>query len=239
MGYTDAVFGAIAEYKNTICLDSPTKMSQSFKSSPKDVSQEKSYSMFIQQVTVLLSFTCRGIPVGRLFTRRFHSKGKGLKQYHHVRVDQEMKLDCEVWTSFLASKDSLWRPFVDFKAETFYAEEIQFFSDATKNKSLGFGGRFENFWTFGQWEDGFIEQCDPSNEYLELYAVPGNIFLWDKYLANWCVIIFCDNESMVYALNKMSSGCPNLMTLNRAIALKGLQYNTGTLLCMCPAKKIC
>ena len=98
----------------------------------------------VQQMTGLLSFICRGIPIGRPFTHHFHSKGVGLKQYHHLRVDSKIKLDCMVWKDYLQHDATICRPLIDFKANTWSAEEIQFFSDATKSKNCGCGGWFQN-----------------------------------------------------------------------------------------------
>ena len=74
----------------------------------------------IQQLTGLLNFISRGVMPGRCFTRRFHAKssGKKLEQYHHVKVDSEMRLDCMVWLEFLRNPASVARPFVDFDKET-------------------------------------------------------------------------------------------------------------------------
>ena len=95
---------------------------------------------------------------------------------------------------FLEDDKALCRPFVDFKAQTFSAQELLFYSDATKNPKLGFGGWYKNQWVVGKWEDSFIQDCGPSIEFLELFAVAVNIFTWGKYLANKRVIILCEKE---------------------------------------------
>ena len=60
-----------------------------------------------------------------------------LKQYHHVRLDAEFKLDCLTWIYFLQDENaSLSRPFVDFNGRTVTADEIQFFTDASKKKTV-------------------------------------------------------------------------------------------------------
>ena len=70
-------------------------------------------------------------------------KGKGenlLKQHHHVRLDKEFKDDCRVWLPFLQNKMiAVSRPFVDLQT-TLNAEVLDWYTDATKGKLLGFGG---------------------------------------------------------------------------------------------------
>ena len=180
----------------------------------------------IQQLTGLLNFLCKAYYPARPFTRRIHSKGKGLKQDHHVRVDSEMRLDCQVWIKFLQDNNLVTRPWVNVLAETYSAEELDFYSDTMRAENLRFGGIFENSWVVGQWQGSYIRRCQPSIEYLELYAVMVNIMLWAKDLANRRVIIFCDNESIVSVINKDSLSCRNCLKLLRLITLTSLKYNT-------------
>ena len=76
---------------------------------------------------------------------------------------------------FLQHDAAICRPLIDFKANTWSAEEIQFFSDATKSKNCGCGGWFHNRLHYTHWEEGFIEDCGPSIEFLELFTVAVNI----------------------------------------------------------------
>ena len=66
----------------------------------------------LQVLTGYLNFLCKAISAGRIFTWRMYSKCsqyqtrkngsvKWLKQYHHVTLDSEFKLDCEIWRTFL------------------------------------------------------------------------------------------------------------------------------------------
>ena len=69
----------------------------------------------IQQLLGLLNFLSKAIFPAHGNTRRYYSKTIGLKQYHHVRIDKEMKDDTRMWMTFLSSDYSVNRPFVDFK----------------------------------------------------------------------------------------------------------------------------
>ena len=82
-----------------------------------------------------------------------------------------------------------------------------------------------------QWEPGHIDNCQPSIEYLELYAVTVGIFLLSQYLSNRRGVIFCDNESVVHMLNSSSSSEKNCMYLITAITLCSLKFNTRYFAC--------
>ena len=76
------------------------------------------------------------------------TKGLTLKPYHHVNVDSKTKLDCKMWVEFLQDNNSVCRPFIDFDKETWYADEINLSSDASKSETLGFGAIFNNEYTY-------------------------------------------------------------------------------------------
>ena len=50
-------------------------------------------------------------------------------------------------------------------------EQLDFYSDSSRNFELGFGAHFENDWMVGRWDTQFCEQKQPSIAYLELFAV--------------------------------------------------------------------
>ena len=146
----------------------------------------------LESLAGLLNFLNRAIFPGRAFTRRMYAKftgmielwgkhrkcevNKKMQKYHHVRLDGEFKDDCWVWRSFLSGGNwAVCRPMVDFEVEH-NSQTLNFFTDATKGKQLGFGGIYNSHWLFGQWEQGYIDQYDPSIEYLELFAVCAAVF---------------------------------------------------------------
>ena len=71
-----------------------------------------------------------------------------------------------MWLDVLSDLSSVSRPFVDFDKETYHADELQFFSDASRAPNLGFGAVFESSYTYSKWEPNYILQCSPSIEYL-------------------------------------------------------------------------
>ena len=78
-------------------------------------------------------------------------KTKGLlaKPHHHVNVDADLKLDCLMWIEFIKHQSAVCRPFVDFDANTFHADELRFFSRSSGSKHLGYGVEFEPEWCHG------------------------------------------------------------------------------------------
>ena len=168
----------------------------------------------LQSLTGLLNFLTRAIVPGRAFTRRLFTKipeyiykmqQRKLKFYHHVTVDREFKFDCQMWLTFLEcvseNKQLLCRPFIDFESKSVTARELNFFTDASKKETYGFGAIYKQEWTCGIWEEGFIQKYDPSIEYLELYAVCIGVFCWGKDITNTRVINFCDNQAVVHMIN--------------------------------------
>ena len=181
----------------------------------------------LQKICGFLNFLGRAIVPGRTFTRRlysFTSGGHKLKPHHHIRINSEMKADLNMWLQFLHHPSAYTRGFMDFSS-SLIADEIAMFSDASKNKLLGYGGMCGNSWLFGQWPAGFIEAEDPSIAYLELYALTATVLSWIYRFANRHVVLFCDNQSVVQMINTSSSACSNCMKLMRILVLKCLKEN--------------
>ena len=87
------------------------------------------------------------------------------------------------------------------------------------------GGYCGNSWFALQWNEQFIRAKEPSIAYLELYAVAVAILNWINRFRNKRVIIFCDNKSVVYMVNSMTSHSMQCMTLIRIIVLQCMLSN--------------
>ena len=149
-----------------------------------------------------------------------------LKPHHHIRLDQEFKLDCAMWKEFLTSPSvSLCRPFIDL-SEQLHVDVLQFYTDVAKGTKLGLGAVFGQSWLFAQWEANYIEECDPSIEYLELLGICMGVFAWTDRIKNRRIILFCNNQSVVSMVNNTTSKCKNCMVLVRMLTLRCLKYNT-------------
>ena len=195
----------------------------------------------LQQVTGLLNFISRAIILGRAFTRRMYAKFSGehmkeMKTHYHVKVDHELKADCMVWWEFLQSPESISRPFMDF-VHTLIADEIDFFTDASEARNLGFGCIYGPNWAYNMWEPGFVSRCQLSIEFLELFGVAVAMELWSKLLQNRRVIIFCDNKSVVEIINKTVSSCAKCMILIRIMTLTSIKNNVRFFAKYVPSKE--
>ena len=179
----------------------------------------------IQHLCGVLNFFGKCIILGRAFTRRLYSllgnevfqkKDKKLNPNHHVCLKAENKADLRLWEVFLRHPTAFYRDFADF-SKIWVAEELNFYTDASRNAFLGAGGYCDRAWFFVQWDKNFIENYDPSIGYLELYACTVGIVLWLQKFKNRKIAIFCDNESVVRMINNNSSRCKNCMVLIRII----------------------
>ena len=187
----------------------------------------------MQRLAWVLNFLNKAIVPGRAFTRRMYAKfdgavaEKNLKQYHHVRLDEEFKGDCGMWLKFLDKnqRHAVARPFLDLANHKQTAVHLHFTSDASLNEHLGFGARFNKEWCFSQWPKGFIKNKRPSIEYAELYGLCVAVCIWTPQLRNTCSIVYGDNESVLSMVNHTTSGCKNCMVLIRVIVMKSLEYN--------------
>ena len=184
---------------------------------------KKATVLEFQKLCGVLNFLCRCVVPGRAFLRRLYLTNGKLKAHHHVRITEEHRLDLLVWKEFLAHPDSYYRPF--FEVIALNAQQIDMYSDASGNFSLGFGAHCGPEWTFGQWDKSFCETYKPSIEYLELFGVSVAVLNWIKLFSNKRIILFCDNEAVVHMINSSSSSCKNCMVLIRIITAESLIRN--------------
>ena len=179
----------------------------------------------LQQLCGFLNFIGKSIVPGRAFTRRLYTFGeKTLKDYHHLPIKQEMKLDLTMWLSFLNHPAAHSRSFFEFD-KNYSAEEIDMYTDAST--LFGCGGHNDNEWFVGAWqeEQEFMDKTQPSINYLELYAVTVAIILWIHKYQNKKITLFCDNMSVVHMINNNSSKCKNCMVLIRMLVLHSMTNN--------------
>ena len=179
----------------------------------------------LQSLCGTLNFFGRCIIPARTFTRRLYAKtaNKNLKAHHHIRIDSEMRLDLEMWLRFLQHPRVFSRSFSEFKEVT--AEDINMYSDSSRNKNLGCGGVCDRDWFMTAWDPQFIEEFEPSINYLELYAVTVAVCNWIHRFEGRTVSLFCDNMSVVHMLRTKTSSCKNCMVLIRFIVLQELMNN--------------
>ena len=183
----------------------------------------------LQKLCGFLNHLCKCVVPGRAFIRRFYAFTAGkLLPHHHININREIIDDLKVWSSFLSKPAVYSRPFVDFSRVSTTKEPF-WYTDASKNSRLGFGGIFNNNWFCHRWNDeddgDFIKDENPCIEFLELYAVTVSVYLWIHKVSNSAICLFCDNNSVVKMIRKKSSSCKKCMILIRKITLLSLQCN--------------
>ena len=180
----------------------------------------------LQSICGFLNFLGRIIVPGRAFTRRLYAPlrlpPEQLKPHFHIRVTKEIKSDLTMWKTFLMNQMAYCHPFADFSNKT-DAEDISFAMDASKNSKLGFGGHCGPHWIQECWGP-FIKNCNPSIQYLELFALTAGILAWMHEFPNRTIIVHTDNRSMKSMVNK-TSGCKNCMVLIWKLVLHGMIHN--------------
>ena len=178
----------------------------------------------LQKVCGFLNFLGRCIIPGRAFTRRLYAytASDKLKPHHHIRITAEMREDLTMWLTFLKHPSVFCRPFLDF-SKVLIADEIDMYSDASRR--IGLGALCGSSWMYKQWDQTFLDECHPSIEYLELFAVTAGVLTWIHRFRNRRIILFCDNESVVNMINYTTTSCKNCMVLIRLLVLKGLLEN--------------
>ena len=195
------------------------------------INKKKATIREVQCLTGTLNFLHKAIVPGRTFTRSMYvplksKNGKKLPQHYHVQLPALFREDCKIWVQFLQNSGSsrICRPFVDWSA-TWDTNTLDFYTDASKNKSLGLGCVFGPFYTWKKWEPGFIERCNPSIAFLEFYALCVGIFTWAKSLQNMRIEIFCDNTSVRDIVNSMTTNCPKCLSLMKLLILDNMIHN--------------
>ena len=188
----------------------------------------------IQSLAGVLNFLNKAIVPGRAFTRGMYAELKmtgsdrnPLKQHHHVWLGKQFILDCKVWKRFLTEIPEvvLCRPFVDLDSFE-YTHVLNFYTDAAVNfNNGGLGGIFNKRWIAKQWDKKFLQDCKPSIEFLELFALTTGILTWSHLLVNTRIVIFCDNTSVQDMVNSMATSCVQCRKLIRLLAWDGVVKN--------------
>ena len=213
----------------------------------KFIHKRKATVRELQQLCGYLNFLNRAVFPGRAFTRHMYAKyaeicnikklisehpqgikiKKTLKSYHHVQLGEEFKLDCKVWKQSLDLdyQNVVNHPMIDLAMGPISALDLGFTSDASASVNLGFGCTLGNSWIYAQWEPGFIDRVQPSIEYLELFALYTGIFTWEYELKNMHMKVLCDDQSVVWMINNLSSSCRHCMYFLCLLVLNGLQFN--------------
>ena len=177
----------------------------------------------VQKLCRLLNFLYHCVILGRAFLTWMYSLTASNMKPHDVKTPEDIRLDLKTWLAFLKHLGVFCRPFMDFKE--ILAIQINMFSDASRNFEKGFGSICGTSWTFGVWDKVFMEQNEPSIEFLELFGVTLSVLNWIYRFKNKRIRLYCDSMNVVQTINNSSSQCRNCMNLIRIITLKSMVNN--------------
>ncbi|KAM3929144.1 LOW QUALITY PROTEIN: uncharacterized protein RB166_006928 [Leptodactylus fuscus] len=175
----------------------------------------------MQSLLGLLVFACRIMPMGRAFCRRLSLATRGVSMpSHRIRVTRSMKADLSVWRSFLVSYNGM----TCAQALEVGNSELSLYTDASG--SYGFGAVFGFEWCAEPWPPSWRELGWCSNlTLLEIFPIVVSVVLWGESLRDRCVCFWCDNQSVVNAINHLSSSSPPVLSLLRFLVLRCLELN--------------
>ncbi|CAF3366955.1 unnamed protein product [Rotaria socialis] len=149
------------------------------------------------------NFATRIIIPGRSFlSYLFHVSCSVDELHYHVRLGKEARIDLSMWEEFLTR----WNGRSLFLESSLITNvDLCLFTDAAG--SYGYDGIFGSKWFSGNWDDDFIRLAHHKRNItlLELMPIVISAVLWG---ANWSrrrIIFYCDNQALVYILNKRSS----------------------------------
>lgn len=140
--------------------------------------------------------------------------------FHHFRVSTEMWADMEVWLAFIKEFNgvSFWREVKLLEAE------LQVQSDAAA--AVGFEVYFRGRWCAECWPDSWLNsEVRGDLTFLELFSFMVGIHIWSKEFQNTTVRFGCDNQVVVFVVNRQTSKSPWVIRLLHAFVLQCLCIN--------------
>ena len=169
--------GILLDGKNLILAIPSEKRIKAINMLQKLCDKKKATVKDLQSLCGYLNFLCKTIFPGRTFVRRMYSKFAKfidlkkerswndkkceqdhfkryvMKWHHHMRLDMEFKLDCNIWLEFLTDcnlQNVMNRPMVDILGILETSETIGFYSDASASRNLGFCCILNSQWLWGK-----------------------------------------------------------------------------------------
>ena len=164
-----------------------------------------------------LIFVSKVVRSGRTFVRRLIELSKTVKHLHHrINLNNSARKDIQWWLAYLPS----WNG-VSMLFDTVWttSNQLELFTDSS---DVAIGAYFNGAW--------FYEILDAklrllSINWREMYAIVVAIATWGKQLVSKRLLIYCDNLSVCYILQKGTSKSENIMDLVRQLFYICAHYN--------------
>ena len=158
-----------------------------------------------------MNFACRVILPGRSFVSHLIALSTKVKKLHHrIQLNEECRLDLEMWYKFLQGWNGISFFIVDNISQ---AADLQLYTDATLTS---FGGFYQNKWFQGDFPCELIEE-QTSMALFELYPIVMACALWGHEWQRKRILFHCDNMATVDIISKGRSKVKSIMKLMRKL----------------------
>ncbi len=183
-----------------------------------DLVQKESVQRFkLESLVGLLAFACKVVRPGRAFLRRAYTViAKTPSQFHHIKLNHELKSDLRMWLKFLKSFNGVY---LFHEREWLSSTVLQCYTDAS---NMGYGLVFGHKWVYGSFPDSWSRL---NIALREAYPVMLLFEMFGQELKQKKLILKIDNEALVSMLNDTTSKNPSIMVLIRHIVLKTMEHN--------------
>ena len=169
------------------------------------------------------NFASRVIVPGRSFLSFLFQLAYTVKDLHlHVRIGREARIDLSMWHEFLTH----WNGRSLFLESALTTNtHLQLYTDAAGSE--GYGGIFGSKWFTGLWTSEFLRLIKHTrgSTLLELVPIVSSAVVWGSHWIGKRIVFYCDNQALVYILNKRRSPDTTIMLFLRRLTLLSLQYN--------------
>ena len=173
----------------------------------------------VQTLAGRLNFVTRAVPHGRPFSRKLYRMIAGMRPHWHVSITKEVKRDLVMWKCFIQEYGG-WTNIITPETPVLHV-----FTDAATTQHLGWGAWWDMDWMWDKWDAHFMQQHDPSIDFLELFAVLVAVYAWSPYFANKHVIVHSDNQPTVAVVNAKTSNSDSMLVLIRFLTLHCMLNN--------------
>lgn len=164
-----------------------------------------------------LVFISRIIRPGRIFMRRLFDIAKQVRNLNQtVRISNDAHGDIKWW---LYTARTWNKKCIFYEDGWRYSIDLFLANDAS---DWGCGGVFKTRWFMFPWSK---EEKKMTIAWREMLAILWACALWGPNFIGKRIIIFCDNQSIVFSVNNGSCKCPEIMSLIRALYHICVKYN--------------
>lgn len=179
----------------------------------------------LQSLVGKLVHASRAIPYSRTFYQRLLNLLRNYKNSScnnsargTIIIDEEARLDISWWYRFISEWNGIG--FIPPTLENYIPQsQHQLFTDAC---NTGMGGFFKGHqYTFHQWSPNELLAAQRtlriSMPYLEMLSLVHCLNIWQNQLKQQALILHCDCQPVVYAINSGKSDDPGIQSLLRQL----------------------